>query len=133
MLRLNDPFVPTLTIPVFWTTAGSYHCLPQAVNFGSVAPGAVVEQQVRLSGPDVTHLRVVSTPPGWAAHLQPARSGTVTVILRGSSKGGLLHSSLVLATGNAHEPYIAIPVYAVFEAVAAVCSSKPRGDNSSAH
>lgn len=132
-LRLNDPLVPTLTIPVSWTIAGSYHCLPQYVNFGSVVPGTVVEQRVRISGPDAAHLRVVSAPKGWTTRLQSAKSGAVSLILRGSSKGGLLHSSIVLATGASREPTIAVPIYAVFETAAGVCSGKPLGDNSSAH
>ncbi len=132
-LRVNDPLVPTLTVPVSWTTKGIYQSVPEAVNFGSVTPGTAMEQQIQVSGSDVTHLRVVSAPLGWTAHLQPAKSGTVTLILRGSSKGGLLHSSLVLATGNAREPHIAIPVYAVFATAAGVCSSKLPGDHSSAH
>lgn len=132
-LRLNDPLVPTLTIPVSWTVAGSYHCLPQSVNLGSVEPGTVVEQQVRISGPDVAHLRVASAPNGWVTHLQAAKSGTVTLILKGSSKGGLLHSAIVLATGDAHEPNVAVPVYAVFETAAGTCSNKPLGNNPSAH
>ena len=132
-LHLNDPLVPTLTLPVSWTTQGVYRSVPQAVNFGSVTSGTAVEQQVKISGPGLTHLRVASAPPGWVTRLQPTRSGTVKLTLRGSSKGGLLHSSIILATGNTREPNIAIPVYAVFETAAGACSSKPLGNNSSAH
>jgi len=133
VLRLNDPLVPTLTIPVSWTTKGVYRSTPKAVNFGSVTPGTEVEQQISISGPDLTHLRVASAPPGWVARLQPVKSGTVKLTLRGSSEGGLLHSSIILATGNAREPNLAIPVYAVFETAAGACSSKPLGVNSSSH
>lgn len=107
--------------------------MPLAVNFGSVTPGAEVEQRIRISGPDLTHLRVASAPPGWVTRLQPIKSGTVKLTLRGSSKGGLLHSSIILATGNTREPNLAIPVYAVFETAAGACSSKPLGNNASAH
>jgi hypothetical protein len=132
-LHLNDPLVPTISLPVSWTTQGVYRSVPQAVNFGSVVPGTAVEQQVKISGPDLTHLRVASAPPGWVTRLQPTKFGTVKLTIQGSSKGGLLHSSIILATGNTREPNITIPVYAVFETAAGACSSKPLGDNLSAH
>ncbi len=124
MLHLNDLLVPTLTIPVSWTTKGLYQSTPATVNFGSVAPGTALERKIQISGPNTKHLRIVSTPPGWKASLQPVKPGMVNLILYGSSKGGLLHSSVILATSDVHEPNIAIPIYAVFEASADPCSEK---------
>ena len=124
-LKLNDPLVPTLTIPTSWTTQSAYHCVPPTVNFGSVALGSVLTQKIRITGPDAAHLRLVSAPPGWKTHLQLVTPETVDLALNGSLKGGLLHSSVVLGTGNVHEPNIAIPVYAVFETRADACSVKP--------
>ncbi len=124
-LRLNDALVPTLTVPVSWTTQSAYKIVPPTANFGSVASSFVLTQKIWISGPDAAHLRLVSVPPGWKTQIQPVAPRIVDLTLSGSSKGGLLHSSVVLGTDNVHEPRIAIPVYAVFETSADVCSVKP--------
>lgn len=124
-LKLNDPLVPTLTVPASWTTESAYQSVPPTVNFGSVAPGSVLKRKIRITGPDAAHLRLVSVPPGWKTQIHPVTPEIADLTLNGSSKGGLLHSSVVLATGNVREPNIAIPVYAVFETSADVCSVKP--------
>ena len=129
-LHLNDPLVPTLTIPASWTTTGSYQSVPAAINFGSVEPGTALERKIQISGPNAAGLHIVSAPPGWEVNLHLVRPGTVALTLNGSSKGGLLHSSVILATGNASEPNIAIPVYAVFETSADVCSVKSSAPSS---
>ncbi len=129
-LNLNDSLVPTLTIPVGWTTSSRYRSVPAAVNFGSVALGAALAQKVQLSGPHASRLHIVSLPPGWKAHLQPVGPGRVDLTLKGSPKGGLLHSSVVLATRNQAEPNIAVPIYAVVETSADVCSVQPPAQSS---
>lgn len=123
-LRLNDALLPTLTIPVSWSTASRYRILPPSVNFGSVAPGAALSRNIDITGPFASGLRVVSAPPGWTAFVQKgANAFSATLTLHGSAKGGLLHSSVLLATGNAREPNITIPVYAVGETAADACKS----------
>ena len=124
-LKLNDPLVPTLALPTSWTTKSAYRSVPPTINFGSVAPGSVLKRKIWITGPDAAHLRLVSVPPGWKTQLHPITPEMVDLTLNGSSKGGLLHSSVVLATGNVHEPNIAISIYAVFETSADVCSVKP--------
>ena len=129
-LHLNDPLVPELVVPVSWTTKSAYQCAPLALNFGSVPSGSVLKRKIRITEPNAAHLRLVSLPPGWKTQLQPVAPEIIDLTLNGSSKGGLLHSSVVLGTGNVHEPHIAIPIYAVFETSADVCSVKPSAPDS---
>ena len=129
-LGLNHPLLPTVTVPVRWENASAYQVAPPSINFGAVKPAATLLQSVRVSLPagyPLSNFRVLSAPPGWQAHVTPLPSDkrVALVSLRGSlRKETLLHSRLVLATGNPREPEIIIPIYAAANAGSSdVCTS----------
>lgn len=117
-LRLNHPGLPTTKVPVMWVTPSVYQTTPEQVNFGVVAPNSARKQQVRVSGPDAAKLRVLSCQGGVRARLDPPRaagSRQAVLSVAYTPKGGknsLMRGQIVLATGNARQPRVVIPVYA---------------------
>lgn len=115
-LGLNCPGLPATTIPVRWATPGLYQMTPEQVNFGVVSPGTARKQQVRLSGADVSKLRVLSCQGGVSAHLlrrAGSRQAVLSIVYRPKGgQGSLLRGHVVLATGEARQPRLIVPVYA---------------------
>lgn len=115
-LRLDDPLLPTVIVPVRFTVASEFSVQPAHLNFGIVPLRGVLQQNVRIRGQFPQSLRIVTAPPQVSAMLRCVNSGEYVLNARTTttSRADLLSSQVVLATGNAKQPKIIVPVYAAF-------------------
>ncbi len=121
VIGINHPGLPQVTIPVSWTSAGKYKLVPDTLNFGLVPFGAEKQGAVRITGPSVSGLRLISLPPSFTGKINADGPNTAALNVRWSGKGGkrLIHANVTLSTGDVTEPRLVIPVYAAVNYTAA--------------
>ena len=113
-LHLDDPKVPSWVCPVSWQVKGAFDLSPDTVNFGLVKKGTRLKSSVSIVGKDVTKLKVAFCPSNVVVRLQQIGHQEATLKIGWlANLGGLplLHTRIVLSTGNPKEPRLIIPLY----------------------
>ena len=114
-LHLGGDLPAILTVAASWTIPSRYSVAPTLLNLGSVKPQSTTTRTVTVSGVGASHLCIENAPTGFTAKVAPQGANRATITVSGTVTTAVLHDALILATGNASEPRLRIPLVAVLD------------------
>jgi hypothetical protein len=114
-IRMAKATLPEYDFHVEWNAVGAYQVKPENANFGLVDRAEILKRSLLITGGNVSHLRVFSTPRNTTVAIRKCnrRKAYLDITCRYSGGPTGLHTRVLLSTSNSSEPRITVPIYAI--------------------